>query len=94
MAWTEGDNSVYYKRLCNIARQHLNSAEEGARLISLANSEDLGTNLDDDTSSMATKIEAVAFKGVIDDFAEFFAGNAVAADNDRREKIDAFLVEL
>ena len=92
MAWTAGDNAVFYERLRNIARQHLSSAEEGARLISLVTSEDLGTNLEDEGGT--TKAEAIAFKGVVDDFALFFAGEAVSADADRRQKIDVFLADL
>lgn len=91
MAWTQSDSDVFFERLRNIARQHLSSAEEGARLISLAASEVLATNLTDASDGSATKGEAIAFKGVIDDFADFFAGFAVATDANRRQKIDAFL---
>ena len=92
MAWTSGDNRVFYERLRNIAKQHLSSAEEGARLISLVDSEELGTNLTDESGT--TVAEAIAFKGVVDDFALFFTGEAVAADVTRREKIDVFLADL
>lgn len=89
--WTPGDNTTFFRRLKNLANQHINSMEEGARLISLTASEDLATNLEDAADGSATRAEAIAFKGVVDHFALFMSGATVPADASRRAKIDAFL---
>jgi hypothetical protein len=92
MAWTQSDSDVFHTRLMNVATALLDLDEEVERLVSLAASEDLASNLDDASDASVDKAEAIALKGVVDDYRDWFVGTAVAADATRRAKLDAYLV--
>lgn len=92
MAWTQNDSDVFHTRLMNVATAMLDADEEVERLLSLAASEDLATNLTDASDSSVSKAEAIALNGVVQSFSTWFAGTATTADANRRQKLDAYLV--
>ncbi len=95
---SQSESDVIAKRVQNIAKQLLDSAEEIARLKSLNSSLDLSTNLDAPSSGIVTKQEILDFvTGPMFDYADFFDNLTVTFDttsggNERRAKIDPFLV--
>jgi hypothetical protein len=95
---SQSESNVIAQRVQNIARQMLDMSEEIARLRSLDASLDLGTNLDEPSSGIVTKANITTFVGgPMSDYEDFFANITVPFDtasgsNDRRAKIDPFLV--
>lgn len=95
---SQSESDRVYQRLQNLAKQMLDMKEEIDRLESLKNSLDLATNLDEQSSGFVTKAEAIAFfQGPITHYENWFDNQDVNADgiagsNDRRAKIDPFLV--
>lgn len=92
MAWTQSDSDIFHTRLMHVATGLLDLDEEIERLLSLAASEDLATNLTDASDDSVTKAEAVALNGVVQSLRAWFAGTATSVDANRRQKLDAYLV--
>lgn len=95
---SQSESDVIAQRVQNQAKQMLGMAEEAARLRSQNTSQDLATNLDEPSSGIVTKQQILDFvAGPMAAFEDFWANvvvntDGVAASNDRRAKVDPFLV--
>ena len=92
MAWTQSDSNVFHTRLMHLATALVDIDEEIERMLSLAASEDLSTNLHDASDGSVTKAEAIALNGVVQSFMTWLDGAQTSADPNRRQKLDAYLV--
>ena len=93
MSWNESKNTVFFARLKVLADQMVDSKEEAERLISLAASEDIVGDPAFEEVDGITPAEAVALKGVLDDYTDFLDGDEILAAENRRAKLDVFLAD-
>ena len=95
---TQSESDVIAQRFQNLAKSMRDISEEAARLRSLNTSLDLATNLDEPSSGIVTKADITTFvSGPMADFEDFWVNlivntDGVSASNDRRAKVDPFLV--
>ena len=91
MSWNASKNTVFFQRLKVLADQMLDTKEEAERLISIAESE----NIVGDEHFVAVggidPADAVALKGVLDDYTTFLDGSGPLGVDNRRETIDIFV---
>lgn len=95
---SQSESDVIYRRIQNAAKQLLDVYEEIQRLQSLSVTLNLGVQLDESSSGIVSKAEAIAmFTGPLQDFEDWFDNLQVNPDGlsqstDRRAKLDPFLV--
>ena len=94
---SQAESDVIYRRLQNAAKAALDIWEEVQRLRSLGASLNLGANLDNHSRGAVTKADAIALFDWLQDYESFFgnldtAADGVAGSNDRRAKLDVFLL--
>lgn len=94
MSWNESKNTVFFQRLRVLADQMLDTMEEAERLISIAASEDIVNDEDFVAVGGIDPDDAVALKGVFDDYIVFLDGSASLDAENRRAKIDGFVAEI
>lgn len=91
MAWNSSKNSVFFQRMRVLSAQLLDTLEEGRRLISLADSENIATDpafVDDGNQTTA---DAANLKLLLEDLEVFVSGGAVLPDSVRRVTVDKFI---
>jgi len=93
---SQSESDVYYRRLINAAKSLQDVYEEIKRLRSENTTFDLSTNLDEESSGVLTKAEAISFFGVLADYESFYENATVTFDGtdggaERRNKINPFL---
>ena len=93
MSWNESKNTVFFARLKVLADQMVDSKEEAERLISLAASESIVGDPEFVEVGGIDPADAVALKGVLDDYILFLNGDDILAAEDRRAKLDVFLAD-
>lgn len=93
MSWNESKNTVFFQRLKVLADQLIDSKEEAERLISIAASEDIVGDPAFVEVGGIDPADAVALKGVLDDYLVFLNGDDILAAENRRAKLDVFLAD-
>ena len=94
---SQAESQVIYRRLAQVSVSLLGLNEEIDRLDAAKVSLDLAANLDEDSSGNLTKAQAVALFGELVKYRAWFGNTTVAAtgvegSNDRRAKIDPFIL--
>ena len=93
MSWNASKNNVFFARMKVLADQMIDTKEEAERPISIAESE----NIVGDEHFVAVggidPADAVAFKGILDDYTTFLDGSGPLGVDNRRETIDVFVVD-
>ena len=93
MSWNESKNTVFFSRLRVLADQMLDTKEEAERLISIAASEDIVGDEAFVAVGGIDPADAVALKGVLDDYVAFLDGSEFLDAENRRAKIDVFVAD-
>ncbi len=94
MAWNASKNIVFFARLRVLADQMLDTKEEVERLISISVSESIAGDEYFIAVGGIDPADAVALKGVFEDYITFLDGSGALDAENRRAKIDGFVAEI
>lgn len=94
MSWNASKNTVFFARLKVLADHMIDTKEEAERLISIAASESIVGDPAFVEVGGITPADAVALKGVLDDYITFLDGSDALAAEERRAVIDIFVADI